>query len=770
MCGIFAYLNYLEPKSRKAILECLVQGLRRLEYRGYDSAGVAIDDMLNNNNCIRIIRRQGKVAMLEEEIWSSETDIDLERNFGSHVGIAHTRWATHGAPSAINSHPQRSDDENEFVVVHNGIITNYKDLKHFLEKKGHQFESETDTEVIAKLIKHLHDTLPNLSFREIVEQAIQQLEGAFALVFKSSKFPDQVVATRRGSPLLVGIKTKLSLPTDYIPVIVGRKEFNQKVASHQKALASGANRTNNNQSSYDSGPEVVEISDKLSGACNLNKQKDDETDASKAAALPNHDSLASSMSPSPVEGEQTPVGDSNAASKTGTLTKMQRSPSTTEFSPLGEKSPVEYFFASDASAIIEHTNRVIFLEDDDVAWVNDGRLTIHRINRKRDMANGVSPMREITTLKMEIQQIMKGNFSSFMQKEIFEQSESVINTMRGRVNFKSGTVVLGGIKDYIGDIMRCRRLLLIGCGTSFHSAIATRQILEELTELPVMVELASDFLDRKTPVFRDDVCFFISQSGETAETLVALRYCKQRGALIVGITNTVGSSICRESHCGVHINAGPEIGVASTKAYTSQFISLVMFALVMSQDRISMAPRRQEIIEGLKSLPNDIKQVLALDHEVFMLAKELYKQKSLLVMGRGYNHSTCLEGALKIKELTYMHSEGILAGELKHGPLALVDEKMPVIMVITRDPVYVKCMNALQQVTARDGRPIVICEQDDGETKSCAFKSIEVPHTVDCLQGILTVIPLQLLSYHIAVLRGCNVDCPRNLAKSVTVE
>jgi glucosamine--fructose-6-phosphate aminotransferase (isomerizing) len=313
-------------------------------------------------------------------------------------------------------------------------------------------------------------------------------------------------------------------------------------------------------------------------------------------------------------------------------------------------------------------------------------------------------------------------------------------------------------------------LLLIGCGTSFHSAIATRQILEELTELPVMVELASDFLDRKTPVFRDDVCFFISQSGETAETLVALRYCKERGALIVGITNTVGSSICRESHCGVHINAGPEIGVASTKAYTSQFISLVMFALVMSQDRISMAPRRQEIIEGLKSLPNDIKQVLALDHEVFMLAKELYKQKSLLVMGRGYNHSTCLEGALKIKELTYMHSEGILAGELKHGPLALVDEKMPVIMVITRDPVYVKCMNALQQVTARDGRPIVICEQDDGETKSCAFKSIEVPHTTDCLQGILTVIPLQLLSYHIAVLRGCNVDCPRNLAKSVTVE
>lgn len=752
MCGIFAYLNYLETKSRRDILECLIQGLRRLEYRGYDSAGVAIDDKLNNNDCIRIIRRQGKVAVLEEEIWStsknSQKGFDLTEKFETHVGIAHTRWATHGAPSAINSHPQRSDEDNEFVVVHNGIITNYKDLKQFLEKKGFQFESDTDTEVIAKLIKHLHDTLPNLSFREIVEQAIQQLEGAFALVFKSSKFPNQVVATRRGSPLLVGIKTKMSLPTDCIPVIVGRKDF-----SDSRKTAGGGNKS----LVVSDGPDLVEIGEKAPVAPTTDKQQVSEKESSSDNATSGDDN------------KPTTNGDTESPCSKGAFTKMHRSPSTTEFSPLGESSPVEYFFASDASAIIEHTNRVIFLEDDDVAWICNGRLTIHRINRKRE--NNLSPLtREITTLKLEIQQIMKGNYNSFMQKEIFEQSESVINTMRGRVNFKTGSVVLGGIKDYIGDIMRCRRLLLIGCGTSNHSAIATRQILEELTELPVMVELASDFLDRKTPVFRDDVCFFISQSGETAETLVALRYCKQRGALIVGITNTVGSSICRESHCGVHINAGPEIGVASTKAYTSQFLSLVMFALVMSEDRISMKTRRQEIIDGLKRLPDDIKQVLALDHEVLMLAKELYKQKSLLVMGRGYNHSTCLEGALKIKELTYMHSEGILAGELKHGPLALVDKAMPVIMVITRDPVYPKCMNALQQVIARDGRPIIICEQGDKETQSLAFKSIEVPHTVDCLQGVLTVIPLQLLSYHIAVLRGCNVDCPRNLAKSVTVE
>lgn len=696
-------MNYLEPKSRREILECLVQGLRRLEYRGYDSAGVAFDDKLNNNYCIRIVRRQGKVAMLEDEIWSQaksklrtgERLLELEDQFATHVGIAHTRWATHGAPSAVNSHPQRSDDDNEFVVVHNGIITNYKDLKQFLEKKGYVFESETDTEVIAKLIKHLHETLPNLSFREIVEQAIQQLEGAFALVFKSSKFPNQVVATRRGSPLLVGIKTKMSLPTDYIPVIVGRKDYH----NHAK---NGSSK-NHSLLSKD-GPEVVEIGEKLSTT--FLKGADGEEEELK----PVRERDVVGEEEQEVDGKEEQMNeefvseDGEQKNSKGAFTKMHRSPSTTEFSPLGDKSPVEYFFASDASAIIEHTNRVIFLEDDDVAWIHNGRLTIHRINRKRE--NNFSLTREITTLKLEIQQIMKGNYNSFMQKEIFEQSESVINTMRGRVDFKTGSVILGGIKDYIGDIMRCRRLLLIGCGTSFHSAIATRQILEELTELPVMVELASDFLDRKTPVFRDDVCFFISQSGETAETLVALRYCKQRGALIVGITNTVGSSICRESHCGVHINAGPEIGVASTKAYTSQFLSLVMFALVMSEDRISMASRRQEIIGGLKRLPDDIKQVLALDHEVLMLAKELYKQKSLLVMGRGYNHSTCLEGALKIKELTYMHSEGILAGELKHGPLALVDKAMPVIMVITRDKVYPKCMNALQQVS--EGASITI--------------------------------------------------------------
>lgn len=686
MCGIFAYLNYLTPKTRREVLELLIKGLQRLEYRGYDSAGVAVDADVNGHE-VTIIKKKGKVKMLEDEIMNQE-DLDFDLEFTTHIGIAHTRWATHGVPNAVNSHPQRSGPKNEVLVVHNGIITNYKDVKQFLMKRGFEFESDTDTEVIAVLIKHIHDTHPDLSFRELVEQAVQQLEGAFALCIKSVYFPGECVATRRGSPLLVAIKSKTRLATDHIPVLYSKD-------------------------------------------CEAKDRKDHR-----------------------------PRNTGNI------MPKLERSDTTTEFCPLGDDKEVEYFFASDASAIIEHTNRVIFLEDDDVAAVKDGKLTIHRLTRSLSD----STAREITTLKMEIQQIMKGNFSSFMQKEIFEQPESILNSMRGRVNFDCDSVILGGIKDYIPEIGRCRRLLLIGCGTSYHSAIATRQLLEELTELPVMIDLASDFLDRNTPIFRDDVCFFISQSGETADTLLALRYCKQRGALIVGITNTVGSSICRESHCGVHINAGPEIGVASTKAYTSQIVCLVMFALVMCEDRISIQPRRSEIIQGLKNLPDQIKGVLKLDEKVHNLAQELYQQKSLLVMGRGFNFATCLEGALKIKELTYMHSEGILAGELKHGPLALIDKAMPVIMVCTKDNVYTKCMNAIQQVKAREGRPIMICETGDSVTQSYATRYLEVPHTVDCLQGILTVIPMQLLSYHIAVLRGCNVDCPRNLAKSVTVE
>lgn len=697
MCGIFAYLNFLTPRTRAEILDILLTGLKRLEYRGYDSAGVAINGNKGGDGdaaCISLIKRKGKVKALEDAITEAQATMDFNVSFTTHIGIAHTRWATHGEPNWVNTHPQRSDETNEFVVIHNGIITNYRDLKAFLIRKGHSFESETDTETIVKLIKHLYETHKSserpISFRELVEGVIQQMEGAFALAFMSVHFPGEVIVTRRGSPLVIGVKSKTKLATDRFPI-----HFSKDLKT--------------------------ELRDHRGGA---------------------------GFYPSSVAAP----GDEDST-----------------LAPAGDSKEVEFFFASDASAIIEHTNQVIYLEDNDVAAVRNGKLNIHRVKRNFDDPNE-SMVREIITLKMEIQEIMKGSYSSFMQKEIFEQPESVMNTMRGRIHFDENLVLLGGLNDYINEVRRCRRLLFIACGTSYHSAIATRQLLEELTELPVMVDLASDFLDRSTPVFRDDVCVFISQSGETADTLMALRYCKQRGALIVGVTNTVGSSICRESHCGVHINAGPEIGVASTKAYTSQFISLVMFGLMLCEDRISMQERRNEIIAGLRKLPEQIKEVLQMDDQIHSLAQELYQQKSLLVMGRGHNYATCLEGALKIKELTYMHSEGILAGELKHGPLALVDKAMPVMMIVTRDPVYPKCMNALQQVKARHGNPVVICNTGDEETKMHAYKALEVPPQVDCLQGLLTIIPMQLLSLHIAELRDCDVDCPRNLAKSVTVE
>ncbi|OUM70133.1 hypothetical protein PIROE2DRAFT_1819 [Piromyces sp. E2] len=684
MCGIFAYLNYLVEKDRGYIIDTLTNGLKRLEYRGYDSAGLAVD---GDNNDILIYRQVGKVKALEQLI-KEDTKLDLTKTFLSHTGMAHTRWATHGQPSQRNSHPQRSDPNNEFLVVHNGIITNFKEIKTVLEKKGYQFESDTDTECIAKLTKYIYDSQKSnkqLNFTNLVKAVVKELEGAFALIFKSTHFPNEMVAARRGSPLLIGVKTEKKLKVDFVDVEFGNGE-----------------------------------------------------------AIPDTESKMSASD----------------------VPKMHRSQSRAFLSEDGMPQPIEFFLASDPSAVIEHTKRVLYLEDDDIAHICEGELHIHRLRRE----DGMSSVRLIQTLELELAEIMKGQYDHFMQKEIFEQPESVVNTMRGRVNFDTHKVTLGGLKAYLATIRRCRRIVFCACGTSYHSAIATRAIFEELTEIPVSVELASDFLDRRTPIFRDDVCVFISQSGETADTILALRYCLERGALCVGITNTVGSTISRETHCGVHINAGPEVGVASTKAYTSQYISLIMMAIQLSEDRISMTERRNAIIDELHELPRHIKEVLKLDAQLQSLAKDvLFKEKSLLIMGRGYQHATCLEGALKIKEISYMHSEGILAGELKHGPLALIDENMPVIIIMTKDSYYPKVQSALQQVTARKGQPIVICNEGDTSLAN-KYRTIAVPQTVDCLQGLLTIIPLQLLSYHLAVFHGVDVDFPRNLAKSVTVE
>ncbi|KAF9528618.1 L-glutamine D-fructose 6-phosphate amidotransferase [Crepidotus variabilis] len=696
MCGIFAYCNFLKEKSRKEILEILVAGLARQEYRGYDSAGVCIDG--DKPGSVVFFKEVGKVAGLRKQIAAST--FDVEKTTIAQVSIAHTRWATHGPPSTTNCHPVRSDPNSDFVIVHNGIVTNSTELRFVLQKRGFKFETETDTEAVAILAKYIYDSHEGarLTFTDLVKAVLKELEGSFAFVFKSKHFPNEVITARRGSPLLVGVKTDKKLKVDFVDV-----EF--------------AGQDNE-------------------------KQLDNLSSPSALLAVP---------SPSP---------------------KVLRTQSRAFMSEDGLPQPIEFFIASDAAAIIEHTKRVLYLEDDDIAHIAEGELHIHRLRRQEEGSQTPSQAaatRTIETLELELAAIMKGKFDTFMQKEIYEQPESVVNTMRGRVNFDENKITLGGLRAYLPIIRRSRRMVFIACGTSYHSCLATRAIFEELTEIPIGIELASDFLDRKTPIFRDDVVVFVSQSGETADTILALRYCLERGALCVGVVNTVGSTLSRETHCGVHINAGPEVGVASTKAYTSQYIALLMIALQLSEDRISFTPRRGQIIMGLHALPGQIKKVLELDKTLEQLSATIVKNTSLLLMGRGYQHATCLEGALKIKEISYMHSEGILAGELKHGPLALVDENMPVIIVMTQDSLYPKVQSAYAQITARKAQPIVLCnEGDEGIPKEC--KTIRVPKTIDCLQGLLNIIPLQILSYHLAVKNGCDVDFPRNLAKSVTVE
>ncbi|KAK2030903.1 glutamine-fructose-6-phosphate transaminase [Colletotrichum zoysiae] len=699
MCGIFGYVNYLVEKDRKFILDTLVNGLSRLEYRGYDSAGLAVDG--DKKNEVFAFKEVGKVAKLKELI--AESKVDQTKYFDSHAGIAHTRWATHGPPSRLNCHPHRSDPTWEFTVVHNGIITNYKELKTLLSAKGFKFETETDTECIAKLAKYLYDQHPEVGFTDLAKAVINELEGAYGLLIKSVHYPHEVIAARKGSPLVIGVKTQKRMKVDFVDV-----EY-----SEEGVLSAEA--------------------------------------ASQNVALKKQDNF---LNPNALLG---------APDKS----LLHRSQSRAFMTDDGMPMPTEFFLSSDPSAIVEHTKKVMYLEDDDIAHIHEGSLNIHRLKK----ADGSSNVRTIQTLELELQEIMKGKFDHFMQKEIFEQPESVVNTMRGRLDTANMTVTLGGLRSYISTIRRCRRIIFIACGTSYHSCMAVRGVFEELAEIPIAVELASDFLDRQAPVFRDDTCVFVSQSGETADSLMALRYCLERGALTVGIVNVVGSSISLLTHCGVHVNAGPEIGVASTKAYTSQFIAMVMFALSLSEDRASKQKRRQEIMEGLAKIPEQIKDILTQDQAIKELcAKTFQNQKSLLLLGRGAQFSTALEGALKIKEISYLHCEAVMSGELKHGVLALVDENLPIIMILTRDDLFKKSLNAYQQVIARGGKPIVICNPGDEEFKANEAEKIEIPKTVDALQGILNVVPLQLIAYWLAVMEGLNVDFPRNLAKSVTVE
>jgi glucosamine--fructose-6-phosphate aminotransferase (isomerizing) len=754
VCGIFGYYNYRVPKTRQELLDCLLNGLRRLEYRGYDSAGVALDPdqppphTLPSSTITTgplIIKASGKIDDLQSEATKTLENHNPNTIFPTHVGIGHTRWATHGPPTAINAHPHCSGPpSHDFCVVHNGIITNYKVLKSFLEANGEVFVSETDTEVIPRLCSYLYkqsngtgdngtgtengtcggDTMANdgvqLSLPTLIESVMKELEGAYALLIKSRFHPGELVACKRGSPLILGVV--------------------------ENTLQNNKDKGKSNS--------AAKVGNKANGIC--------------------------------VNGGTT---------TTTTTTSVGR----------------EFYLASDASAVVEHTKRVIVLEDSDIVHLKDGtyqlftyspddfiaKSNMPSISTDTGMGMGrnisssslsnttaapVTVSRALLTLEMEVSQILKGGYSHFMIKEIHEQPESLHQTMRGRIRLPQKTLKLGGFVDHLKVMSTGRRLMLVGCGTSYHACLAARPTLEELVGLPVYLELASDLLDRQTPIFRDDSCIFVSQSGETADTLAALQYAKREGALCVGITNTVGSAVARATHCGMHINAGAEIGVASTKAYTSQIVALTMMALALSEDSIKKASRRAEIIESLVTLPEAVKTALTtLDAQMAALAGDLKDQQSLLVFGRGYNYATALEAALKVKEVALMHSEGILAGEMKHGPLALVDEKLPILVIATKDSMHRKMLGVIQQLKARSAHEKLIIlkctdgDGDDGEggngesSSDGRVREIVVPRVVDALQPIVNIVPLQLLSYHLAVLRGLDVDRPRNLAKSVTV-
>ncbi|VAI30016.1 unnamed protein product [Triticum turgidum subsp. durum] len=660
MCGIFAYLNYNVSRERRYVLEVLLNGLRRLEYRGYDSSGIAVDaDLpapLPSGSAPApyagapplVYRQEGKIENLVRSVYAEvdEKDVNLDAAFNVHAGIAHTRWATHGVPAPRNSHPQSSGAGDEFLVVHNGIT----------------FESDTDTEVIPKLAKFVfdkaHDGEGDVTFSQVVNEVMRQLEGAYALIFKSPHYPNELIACKRGSTLILGVN---------------------------------------------------ELSGQKSGKS---------------------------------------FNDVKALTANG--------------------KPKELFFSSDLCAIVEHTKNYLAIEDNEIVHIKDGSVSILKFDH--DKEKPASVQRALSVLEMEVEQIKKGNYDHFMQKEIHEQPHSLTTTMRGRL--KDGAVLLGGLKEHLKTIRRSRRVVFIGCGTSYNAALAARTFVEELTGIPVTMEVASDLLDRQGPIYREDTAVFVSQSGETADTLLALDYALENGALCVGITNTVGSTLSRRTHCGIHINAGCEIGVASTKAYTSQIVVMAMMALAIGSDQISTQARREAIISGLFSLPSNASQVLKLDSEMKELASSLIDSESLLVFGRGYNYATALEGALKVKEVALMHSEGMFAGEMKHGPLALVDENLPIIVIATRDTCFSKQQSVIQQLLSRKGRLIIMCSKGDASAVnpggSC--RVIEVPKVADCLQPVINVIPLQLLAYHLTVLRGFDVDQPRNLAKSVTTQ
>ena len=614
MCGIVGYLG------KREAYPILIKGLKRLEYRGYDSAGVALE---NGKGLLNVYKAKGKVSDLEE--YCSDKDIT-----GS-VGIAHTRWATHGEPSSVNAHPHYSGSKN-LAIIHNGIIENYAEIKRNLQQKGVIFRSDTDTEVLVQLVEYIQKR-KNLDLLTAVQVALHQVIGAYAIAILDKNNPNQIIAARKQSPLVVGI------------------------------------------------------------------------------------------------GEQ------------------------------------EFFLGSDASPIIEYTDKVVYLEDGNIAVMQLGEelKVVSILNEQQQL--------EIKTVDIDLGQIEKGGYPHFMLKEIFEQPECLTNCMRGRINVEANHVTLSALIDYRKQLLQAKRILIVACGTSWHAGLIGKQMIETLCRVPVEVEYASEFRYRNPVVTSDDVVIAISQSGETADTLAAVQLAKSKGAFIYGICNAIGSSIPRATNTGTYIHVGPEIGVASTKAFTGQVTVLTMFALALADAKGTIARNEYlEVVKELSMVPEKIREVLKTNEKVADLARTFTYARNFLYLGRGFSYPVALEGALKLKEISYIHAEGYPAAEMKHGPIALIDSDMPVVVVATHTALYEKVLSNIQEIKARKGRVIALVTKGDTTISKVADEIIELPDCLECLEPLIATIPLQLLAYHIAVCKGKNVDQPRNLAKSVTVE
>lgn len=614
MCGIVGYIG------KRQVFPILIKGLKRLEYRGYDSAGVA---MINDNGDLSVYKTKGKVADLEQ--------FCEDKNITGTVGIAHTRWATHGEPSSVNAHPHYSESKN-IAIIHNGIIENYADLKKKLVADGVKFRSDTDTEVIVQLIEYIQ-TRKNVDLLTAVRFALTQLIGAYAIAVLDKRDKDQIIAARKQSPLVIGI------------------------------------------------------------------------------------------------GED------------------------------------EFFLGSDATPIIEYTDKVVYLDDDNIAVIRRGE-DLKVVNTLNDTLNP-----EVCTVDLDLGQIEKGGFPHFMLKEIFEQPECLENCMRGRINVEANNVTLSAVIDYRRQLLAAKRVIIVACGTSWHAGLIGKQLIESLCSIPVEVEYASEFRYRNPVIDSSDVVIAISQSGETADTLAAVNLAKDNGAFVYGVCNAIGSSIPRDTDTGSYIHVGPEIGVASTKAFTGQVTVLLMLALALGKEKGTITNEQySKIVSELCTVPEKMKSLLKLNDRISELSKTFTYASNFLYLGRGYNYPVALEGALKLKEISYIHAEGYPAAEMKHGPIALIDSDMPVVVIAPHDEMYQKVLSNIQEIKARKGKVIALVSKGDDTISKIADEVIEIPQTLECLEPLVASIPLQLLAYHIAVCKGKNVDQPRNLAKSVTVE